>query len=431
MRGEQVRTGRILFIGAMAIAMAVGSRLSSGSATPSDSQAGEVETLAGIADGTRFGISVAIAEHARGWWIAVGDDGVEDGVPVSGSVEVFRRDADRSANSQRIDRIEGAAARPFDRFGAAIALDGERLVVGAPGDDSFGTGAGRAEIHRLSETAAIAEAVLFDPEPSPADGFGGSVAIGGDVAVVGAMRADVAGLDSGRVVVFERVGVAWHAAASLSPPDAAPGDWFGHAVATDGERIAVGAYGDDDLGEKSGSVWILSREQGAWAFEAKLAAPDGGTQKWFGYSLAIEGDRVLVGSPRDAPQGPSSGSVWAFERVDGAWAPRGKLHAIDGRAYDWFGYAIALAGDQAIVGAPGRDATRADGSLVEASGDVVRCERRGARWRGVERVAAAMPSADRLAGSSVAIGRGLAVFGQHLAEDVPPAPGEAWAFRFR
>lgn len=431
MRDEQVRSGRILWIGAMAIALAAGVRLSSGIGMRADSHAGEIETLHGGAEGVRFGISVAVSEHPRGWWIAVGDDGVEDGVPVSGSVEIFRRDADRSPASQRIDRIEGAAARPFDRFGAAIDLDGDTLVVGAPGDDSFGASAGRVEIHRLSESGAIAEAVLFDPDPSPADGFGGSVAIAGDLAVVGAKRADVAGLDSGRVVVFERLDGAWHATASLSPPDAAPGDWFGHAVATDGERLAVGAYGDDDLGEKSGAVWILSREQGGWAFEAKLVAPDGGSQKWFGYSLAIEGDRVLVGSPRDAPQGPSSGSVWAFDRTRGGWAPRGKILAIDGRPYDWFGYAVSLRGDQAIVGAPGRDATRADGSLVEACGDVVRCERRGARWRGVERVGGASPVADRLAGSCVAIGRGLAVFGQLLAEDVPPAPGEAWAFRFR
>ena len=429
MRDVEDRSGRLVWIVAMGIAMAAGGRFSAGGESPAfDGR--RLESLRGARDGVRFGIAVAVSEQADGWWIAVGDDGVEDGVPVSGSVEVFRRDADRPATSQRLDRLEGIAPRPFDRFGAAIALDGDTLVIGAPGDDSFGTSAGRVEIHLLSDVDVVAEAVLFDPDPSPADGFGGSVAIAGDVAVVGAMRADVAGLDSGRVVVFERLGGAWIATASLAPPDAAAGDWFGHAVATDGERIAVGAHGDDDLGEKSGAVWILSREQGTWAFEAKLVAPDGGAQRWFGFSVAIDGDRVLAGSPRDAPQGPSSGSVWAFDRSDGVWSPRGRIVAMGGRAYDWFGYAVALSGDQAIVGAPGRDATLADGSLVEASGDVVRCERRGARWRSVERVGAATSLPDRLAGSCVAIGRGLACFGQLLAEDVPPSPGEAWAFRF-
>lgn len=429
MRGERDRGGRLGWIAAMAIAMAAAARWSAGG--DPRGEAGGLETLRGARDGVRFGVAVAVSSRPSGWWIAVGDDGVEDGVPVSGSVEIFRREADRPASAQRVDRLAGSASRPFDRFGAAIALDGDRLVVGAPGDDAFGTSAGRAEIHRLAESGAIAEAVLFDPDPSPADGFGGSVAIAGDVAVVGAMRADVAGLDSGRIVVFERLGGAWHPVASLAPPDAAAGDWFGHAVATDGERIAVGAYGDDDLGEKSGSVWILSRDQGAWAFEAKLVAPDGAAQKWFGFALSIDGDRVLVGSPRDAPQGPSSGSVWAFDRSEGRWSPRGKIVAMGGRAHDWFGYAVALEGDQAIVGAPGRDATRPDGTLVESSGDVVRCERRGARWRSVERAGAASPLPDRLAGSCVAIGGGLACFGQLLAEDVPPAPGEAWAFRFR
>lgn len=430
MRGNQVGSGRIAWMATMAITAAVAGRLASGGGGRS-AEASEAETLRGLREGMRFGIAVAASADRDGWWIAVGDDGVEDGVPEEGVVEVFRRKAGRGASSPRIARIEGAASRAFDRFGAAIALGGDTLLVGAPGDDSFGTSAGRAEIHRLAESGAIAESVLFDPDPSPADGFGGAVAIAGDLAVVGAMRADVAGLDSGRVVVFERIGTAWRAVASLSPPDAAAGDWFGHAVATDGERIAVGAYGDDDLGEKSGSVWVLARDDGGWAFEAKLVAPDGGAQGWFGFALAIDGDRVLVGSPRDAPQGPSSGSVWAFDRSEGRWSPRGKIVAMGGRAYDWFGYAVAMRGAEALVGAPGRDLMLADGSIAEAAGDAVRLERRGERWRSVERLTPESPRADGLAGSCVAIERGLAAFGRLLAEDVPPSPGEAWVFTAR
>ncbi len=430
MRGNPDRSGRVAWIATMAIALAAAGRFASGSAARA-AEGSEVETLHGLREGVRFGVSVAVAAHERGWWIAVGDDGVEDGVPAEGVVEVFRRDARSAASSQRFDRVVGAAARAFDRFGAAIALDGDVLLVGAPGDDTFGSGAGRAEVHRLGESGVVGEAVLFDPDPAPADGFGGAVAIAGDLAVVGAMRADVAGLDSGRIVVFERIGLAWHPVASLAPPDAAAGDWFGHAVATDGQRIVVGAYGDDDLGEKSGAVWVLARDDGGWAFETKLVAPDGGPQKWFGFALAIEGDRLLVGSPRDAPQGPSSGSVWAFTRDDAGWSPRNKILARDGRPFDWFGYAIAMQGSEAVVGAPGRDLTLADGSIADAAGDVVRLERRGERWRSLERHPPQSPHADRLAGSCVAIDRGMAAFGQLLAEDVLPLPGEAWVFTSR
>ncbi|MFZ9692460.1 MAG: FG-GAP repeat protein [Phycisphaerales bacterium] len=430
MRGNRIGSGRIAWMGVMVIALVAAGRFASGHAGRG-AEAGEVETLRGLREGIRFGVAVAVAASPDGWWIAVGDDGVEDGVAAEGAVEIFRREIGRHASSERVERFEGIAPRPFDRFGAAISMHGRALIVGAPDDDTFGSGAGRAEVHRLGESGAVDEAVLFDPDPSPADGFGGAVAIAGDLAVVGAMRADVAGLDSGRIVVFERIGLAWHPVASLAPPDAAAGDWFGHAVATDGERIAVGAYGDDDLGEKSGAVWVLSRGNGEWIFETKLVAPDGGPQKWFGFSLAIDGDRLLVGSPRDAPHGPSSGSVWTFSRDDAGWTPRNKVLARDGRPFDWFGYAIAMRGSDALVGAPGRDVTLADGTIVESAGDVVRCERGGERWRAVERLSSGSPRADRLAGSSVGIDGGLAVAGQLLAEDLHPSPGEISVFTRR
>jgi hypothetical protein len=90
-----------------------------------------------------------------------------------------------------------------------------------------------------------------------------------------------------------------------------------------------------------------------------------------------------------------------------------------------------MQGSEAVVGAPGRDLTLADGSIADAAGDVVRLERRGERWRSLERHPPQSPHTDRLAGSCVAIDRGMAAFGQLLAEDVLPLPGEAWVFTSR
>ena len=364
-----------------------------------------------------FGVAVA----AWGDWIAVGDDRAADGLVESGRVHLHRR-SPRGA-WPRIETISGADATPFDRFGATVSISEDHLLVGAPGPD--GVGGGRAEVFALQQGRWVPEAVLEAPGVEPLDRYGAAVAICGTLAVVAAPRRDGPGLDAGGVAVFLREASGWSDGIWLEAPDAAAGDRFGTSVATDGERIVVGAIGDDDFGEKSGSAWVFRQVDGVWQAESKLLPPHGAAREWFGHAVAIDGTHVLVGAPRASSQGTSSGAVWAFAREDGDWSITSSVPAIDGRSGDWFGFALAIDGGDAIAGSPGRDVL-GDGVELEDVGDGVLLSRLGRRWRGERREQIDWRDTVRLRGSSVAISKRAIVVGHLPVEDGPVVPGEVW-----
>lgn len=389
----------------------------------SDGTPSEPVVLRGEGDSTRFGVSVAVAEG----WILVGDDGVEDGVANAGAVECFARG--EGASWKRVQRFGGIEPRGFDRFGAALDADGTRVIVGSPGHDLDGTASGRAEVWRREGDRWIHEATLRDPDAAPLDEFGSAVAIKGHRALVAAPRADAGALDSGRVVLFERRGDAWQVVASLTAPDGGVADWFGHAVDLDEGVAVVGAYGDDDQGEKSGAAWVFEPDDsGDLMPVAKLLAPDGARHDWFGFAVAVSEGLIAVGSPRADDHGGSSGSLWIFGRDADAWRPRSKVPIRGASGGEWIGYSLALRGRTLLVGVPGRD--REAGEVPDVGVGAILL-RRGSRWEWLGSIDDPTARAERLIGSSTAIDGDLAVVGHRPAEDLPPIPGEVWVRALR
>ena len=134
-------------------------------------------------------------------------------------------------------------------------------------------------------------------------------------------------------------------------------DAFGAAVVTSGNTVVVGAPDRDDLGlGNSGAVYIFVNDNGVWNLEQKLLAKDGGVNDNFGFSLALEGDRLLIGSRRGGGGGaPQSGAVYVYERSGKVWNRTAKLDPTNTGFEDYFGYAVALYQDVALVGAPQAD----------------------------------------------------------------------------
>ena len=372
----------------------------------------------------RFGLAIALERR----WLAIGDDRDEDGVRAAGRVSVLHRAIGDEAWRFR-ETLTAPQAPPFDRFGSALALCEDHLLVGSPGDGTVAPAAGRAHLFRLREGRWQHEAALIDPLGAAADGFGGSVALRGGVAVVGSPRADAAGLDSGRSIVFESRSGGWAATALLVPPGARSGDWFGHSVATDGERLAIGAYGDDERGNNAGAVHLFVRRNGGWEHERKVTAPDARSGDWFGFAVAIDGPWLLVAAPRSGTASPSAGAVWAFRRHGDAWLPHRRLEPTGpGTAHGWFGFTLALHRDTLLVGAPGRAGVDADGAPLTRAGRVAVFERSGGEWRPQTELAAPEPVAEDLFGSSLALDGSGAVVGPWRSEDLEPRPGRAWIF---
>ena len=247
-----------------------------------------------------------------------------------------------------------------DQFGAAVALDGGTLAVGAPWHDPLG-GAPNDGAAWVFERGATGWAQTVKLRPSVVSGgrFGSALAIAGDTLFAGAPYESFASTTSpGAVYVYERLLGSWIESARLTASDYGQYDLFGSALALSGELLAIGAPRDDSGGiADRGSVYVFERVGGAWVERARLTASDAGSFDQFGASVALDGERLIVGAPRaDIAGRIDQGAAYVFERSGATWTQVAKLVAADGLAVDTFGHAVALDGGTAVVGAPLHDA---------------------------------------------------------------------------
>lgn len=324
-----------------------------------------------------FGRSV----NMSGDTIAIG--AYSDSVQKAGAVSIFVRDGE----SWKEQATLGAASpRREDFFGAAIGLDGDRLVAGArreqsngssQDDDSFDQ-AGAAYVFRRDGTAWTQEAYLKAPEPWNDDRFGGSVAISGDTVLANARyKSD----SSGAVHVFRLNGEHWEHETVLRASNASAGDQFGWAVAILGETIAISAAyedGVDDLQTDSGAVYMFQRTDNGWHEEAILRAEQPGIGDGFGNYLALSEDQLVVAAPREDGNGDSqanddledSGAAYVFEKGDHVWTQTAYLKASNAGVGDEFGDKLSVSGKTVLVTAKNEDgdASGEDQDYVRDSG---------------------------------------------------------------
>ncbi|MHC5008269.1 MAG: hypothetical protein ACYTGF_13025, partial [Planctomycetota bacterium] len=241
-------------------------------------------------------------------------------------------------------------------FGSSVAISGDVAIVGAEAVDDVGA----AYVYRrLSDGSWVLEDELRAGNGALDDFFGEAVAVSGDVALIGAPARDEVASESGAVYVFHHEGGGvWSLEQTLVPANGGPTggafNGFGGSVAFTGTLAIVGAAGDSTRGTFAGAAHGFRRaSDGTWTQEAKLVAPDGQAEDFFGASVAIAGAWALVGAPFDDDRGTNSGSVYVFKRnSSGAWQQRAKLTRPGGDPLDYFGTSVAISGLDAIVGAP-------------------------------------------------------------------------------
>ena len=279
----------------------------------------------------------------------------------SGSAYVFSRDQGGANNWGQVAKLCASDAAAWDQFGSRTAISGDTIVVGADNDNDAGERSGSAYV--FSRDAGGANnwgqvAKLCASDAVAGDWFGWFVAISGDTIVVGAYGDDDAGEGSGSAYVFSRDQGGpnnWGQVAKLCASDAAAGDRFGVSVAISGDTLVIGAGLDDDAGNNSGSAYVFSRNEGGpnnWGQVTKLCASDAAAGDLFGSSVAVSGNTVAVGAHVDDDAGESSGSVYVFQYNGTSWIEQAKLSAGDAAAGDMFGVGIAVSGDTIAVVAP-------------------------------------------------------------------------------
>jgi len=197
---------------------------------------------------------------------------------------------------------------------------------------------------------------LFADDAAVHDLFGRSVATSGDTIVVGAaLDSTAAGTRAGSAYVFTRTGGTWSQQGHLFADDAAAGDEFGDSVAISGDTIVVGAYGDvNAAGDIAGSAYVFTRTGTTWSQQDHLFADDAAAGDNFGYSVAIDGDTIVVGAySDDTAAGADAGSAYVFTRTGSTWSQQDHLFADDAAAYDYFGGSVAIDVCSSGAGAPG------------------------------------------------------------------------------
>ena len=238
-----------------------------------------------------------------------------------------------------------------DTLGFSVGVSGDVAVVGAPFDDDAGGSSGSAYVYRNDGSGWVEEQKLLASDGAPADQFGVSVSVSGDVAVVGALFDDDAGGSSGSAYVYRYDGSAWVEEQKLVASDAGGGELFG-TVAVSGDVALVGAKGADN---NSGSAYVYRYDGSGWVEEQKLLASDGADGDNFGGAVSVSGDVAAIGADRDGDNGPTSGSAYVFGYDGSSWVEEQKLLASDGAAGDQYGVSVSVSGAAAVVGAWGAD----------------------------------------------------------------------------
>jgi len=316
----------------------------------------------GAAD-DRFGESVAISGNT----VVVGSREDDTGSNTAqGSAYVFEKPVGGWTTGTETAKLTASDGATGDRLGVSVAIDGDTVVVGAS-DDDVGSHADQGSAYVFEKpaggwTTGTETAKLTASDGAANDSFGESVAISGDTLVVGAYL-DVIGSnsDQGSAYVFERPVGGWTTgteAAKLTASDGAAEDHFGLPVAISGDTVVVGSFADDvGSNENQGSAYVFEKPAGAWATgteTAKLTASDGAADDYFGISVAVSGDMLVVGAyAADVGSNDDQGSAYVFEKPAGSWTTgteTAKLTASDGAAEDYFGNSVAISGGTVVVG---------------------------------------------------------------------------------
>ena len=356
------------------------------------------------AGGDVFGISIAISGDTAVVGTIFHDVG---GMPDQGAAYVFLRNGTLWSQQAQLVAANGAAD---DRFGQSVAISGDTAVVGVNLSDTGARNQGSAYVFVRSGTAWTQQTQLLASDGSAGDQFGIGVAISGDTVVVGASFDDVGpNIDQGSAYIFVRGGTVWtqQTQVTTSAGDDVSDD-FGVSVAISGDTAIVGADGDDvGSGFDQGSAYIFVRNGATWSQQARLVASDGIAQDFFGSAVAISGDTAVVGAAGDdVGANVGQGSTYIFVRSGTTWTQQAQIFAADGAAFDEFGVSVAIEGDTVVAAADQDDI----GTNI-SQGSAYVFVRNGTAWtQQTKLVAAGGGSSDKF-GVEVALSGGTAIVG--------------------
>jgi hypothetical protein len=255
--------------------------------------------------GDTFGHSVGIS----GDTVVVGAQGEDTGGSNAGAAYIFTRSGTTWTQQQKIQASDLQAS---DNFGYSVAISGDTAVVGAAYEDTGAADAGAAYIFTRSGTTWTQQQKIQASDPEANDRFGFAVSIDGDTVVVGANLEDTGGSNAGAAYVFTRSGTTWTQQQKIQASDIQAGDLFGASVSISGDTVVVGATGEDTGAADAGAAYIFTRSGTTWTQQQKIQASDPEANDQFGISVSISGDTVVVGAHQEDTGGADAGAAYIF-----------------------------------------------------------------------------------------------------------------------
>jgi hypothetical protein len=299
----------------------------------------EVQSLTALEASTTQKAGLGLSLGLSGDTAFVGWPMAESPYNGSGSVYVYERSA---SGWRRVARLHPKPGEVAGMFGTMTAVSGDRAVVTLL---SKGLNKARAYFYDRGPNGWDLFQVV-DPGPIPDDEWGFSLAMDGDVTMVG--FAKDAGW-SGSVYVYERGPTNWVFQGKLTASDSAADQMFGAGIAIDGDRAAIGSLSASWNPSWNGAVYIFERDAaGAWVETAKLVANEDTTKSYFGLRVDLAGDCIVASSYL---QDKARGAVYVFEARGNGWVQTEKLSASDGHPFAHFASDLSLSGDRLLVGA--------------------------------------------------------------------------------
>ncbi len=395
--------------------------------------------------GAQFGTVVAVSgdtivvgsppesSSSRG----VGGSQADGGAAGAGAVYVFRVSSGGWVQEAYL-KAPNTAVSIAARFGSAVVIDGDTLVVGAPNEnsglaanplDGSAISAGAVFVFTRANKTWSQQAYVKASDITSVSRFGTSVSLSGDTLVVGADAAPN-GSRAGAAYVFTRSGNVWsQQGAPLRAANARNEAGFGNAVAVDGDTLVVGASNESSLGPGvngdsttvgpgNGAAYVFVRSGVSWSQQAFIkSAHPGSAGTSFGAALALAKDLLVVGAPndgRDAGGAPdpsgSSGAIYFFARSGTTWTQQSLRRASNARPSALFGASLAMVGDRLAVGSPGENSSstgiggaQTPPTGLPQAGAVYLFARQGGGWSQAAFVKASNTRAKAMFGASVAL----------------------------
>jgi hypothetical protein len=328
--------------------------------------------------------------------LGISGNQTDNSAPNAGAIYVFTRSG--SVWTQQA-YIKASNTGTGDRFGTSVGISGDTIVVGAPGEASDGSApsinsaasAGAVYVFTRSGGTWTQQAYIKASVVDAGDRFGTAVSISGNTIVVGAVgedsniagnQADNNAADSGAVYIFTRSGAAWAQQAYIKASNIGAGDQFGSTVSLDLDTLAVGspfersnATGvggneNDNSAANAGSVYVFIRSANAWSQQAYIKASNTDAGDRFGHSVSVSGDTLAVGAHKENGNGiginpgagaqadnslGASGAVYVFVRSASVWTQQSYVKASNTGVGDEFGSHVTVDGNTLTVGAPLED----------------------------------------------------------------------------